>query len=279
MRNLAIAAALASTVLATPAVARDGSGYAGINGGLMLVEDADFDYSDVAGEESEAIELQHDVGFDVDVVAGYDFGMFRLEAEGAYKSAGNRSIYFRPTAVIVPPADSGHSDANGRVRVISAMANALLDFGEEGFGGYAGVGLGQARVRYRTSVEGGVSGFNASDAAWAWQFVAGLRVPVSPNMDAGVKYRFFSTRNLNFDVANAPVPFELDGRFRSHSLLASLVFNFGAPVAPPPPVIEAPVAPPPATQTCPDGSVILATDVCPLPPAPPPPPPPAPERG
>lgn len=42
-----------------------------------------------------------------------------------------------------------------------------------------------------------------------------------------------------------------------------------APVmAPPPP----PVAP--ATQVCPDGSVILATDICPAPIAPPPPPPP-----
>ena len=46
-------------------------------------------------------------------------------------------------------------------------------------------------------------------------------------------------------------------------------------VAPPPP----PPPPPPATQTCPDGSVILATDACPLPPPPPPPPPPEPERG
>ena len=46
-----------------------------------------------------------------------------------------------------------------------------------------------------------------------------------------------------------------------------------APPAPPPP------APPPATQTCPDGSVILASDACPVPPPPPPPPPPEPERG
>jgi outer membrane receptor protein involved in Fe transport len=47
------------------------------------------------------------------------------------------------------------------------------------------------------------------------------------------------------------------------------------PAAPPPP----PPPPPPATQTCPDGSVILATEACPAPPPPPPPPPPAPERG
>ncbi|WP_275896714.1 TonB-dependent receptor [Sphingomonas mesophila] len=47
-------------------------------------------------------------------------------------------------------------------------------------------------------------------------------------------------------------------------------------------VVEAPPPPPPppapATQTCPDGSVILATESCP-PPPPPPPPPPEPERG
>jgi iron complex outermembrane receptor protein len=48
-----------------------------------------------------------------------------------------------------------------------------------------------------------------------------------------------------------------------------------APPLPPPP----PPAPAPATQTCADGSVILATDACPAPPAPPPPPAPAPERG
>lgn len=47
------------------------------------------------------------------------------------------------------------------------------------------------------------------------------------------------------------------------------------PPAPPPP----PPPPPPATQTCADGSVILATEACPVPPPPPPPPPPAPERG
>jgi outer membrane receptor protein involved in Fe transport len=46
--------------------------------------------------------------------------------------------------------------------------------------------------------------------------------------------------------------------------------------APPPPP---PPPPPPATQTCSDGSVILATEACPVPPPPPPPPPPAPERG
>jgi len=48
---------------------------------------------------------------------------------------------------------------------------------------------------------------------------------------------------------------------------------------PPPPPPRPPPPPPPATQTCPAGSVILATDACPAPPPPPPPPEPAPEPG
>jgi iron complex outermembrane recepter protein len=54
-------------------------------------------------------------------------------------------------------------------------------------------------------------------------------------------------------------------------------------VAPPPPPPALPPPPPPAapaTQTCADGSVVLATATCPVPPPPPPPPPAAkPERG
>ena len=78
--------------------------------------------------------------------------------------------------------------------------------------------------------------------------------------------------------------FKAEGRYSNYrtdsSRLVGLVgigvlFGPRAEAAPPPP----PPPPPPSTQTCPDGSVILATDSCPLPPPPPPPPPPAPERG
>jgi iron complex outermembrane receptor protein len=64
--------------------------------------------------------------------------------------------------------------------------------------------------------------------------------------------------------------------------LAGFTYKFGAEAPPPPPPPAPPPPPPPApppTQTCADGSVILATDACPVPPPPPPPPPPAPERG
>jgi TonB-dependent receptor len=61
-------------------------------------------------------------------------------------------------------------------------------------------------------------------------------------------------------------------------------YRFGGDTAPaaPPPVVAPPPPPPPpppATQTCPDGSVVLTSETCPVPPPPPPPPSPAPERG
>ncbi|URD60620.1 TonB-dependent receptor [Sphingomonas sp. KRR8] len=73
---------------------------------------------------------------------------------------------------------------------------------------------------------------------------------------------------------NAPRTFGLQG-----------IVSFAPPppmpvvAAPPPPPPPSPPAPAPATQTCADGSVILATEACPSPPPPPLPPPPAPERG
>jgi hypothetical protein len=157
------------------------------------------------------------------------------------------------------------------------MANALIDgdFGG-GFGGYAGGGAGRAWANFAGD----------SDNAWAVQGIAGVRYAISPHVDAGLKYRYFHTGKLGFNDAftlNA-VPFTTSakGNYDSHSLLASLVYNFNsrgeaapipaaAPAPPPPPPPE-----PPATQTCPDGSVILATSACP---APPPPPPPPVERG
>ena len=47
MRNLVIGMAMASTMLATPALARDNSFYVQVEGGVMLVEDLDFDINGI----------------------------------------------------------------------------------------------------------------------------------------------------------------------------------------------------------------------------------------
>ena len=81
MRKLAIAVALASTAIATPAVARDHSFYAGLEGGAMIVEDMNLNYRDATRSIPAGYIVNFGTGYDVDAIAGYDFGVFRLEGE------------------------------------------------------------------------------------------------------------------------------------------------------------------------------------------------------
>src|ERR1700684_3087027 len=83
MRKLAIAMALSSTLLATPAFARNGAWYIGGDFGAMIVEDTHVD----VGTRTNALTISNHYGFDGDINVGYDLGMFRLEAEGSYKRA------------------------------------------------------------------------------------------------------------------------------------------------------------------------------------------------
>jgi len=273
-------AAVAAAAIATPALARDGSPYVGIEGGLMIVEDMDQDVRIGTDRFDDGFQVDFKRGIDVDGIAGYDFGPVRVEGELGYKRLRTDEVLLSPALNNELGFGIGGDaiDVNSRGSVLSLMGNAMLDFGDDdGWSGYIGGGLGRARVKLAGD----------RDSAFAWQLIAGVRKAISANIDVGLKYRFFNTGDLKFnDDFDSGVVGGISsrGKLNTHSLLASLIFNFGAPPAPvvvAPPVVETPPPPPPATQTCYDGSVILATDVCPQPPVetPPPPPEPTPERG
>src|SRR6478672_6074668 len=201
MRKLAFAVALASTALATPAVARDHSFYAGLEGGAMWIEDVDFSYVDTAGRNigPAALTTRHKTGFDVDAIAGYDFGMIRLEGELGYKRAGVHEMLVDP---MLSGGNAGDTfPSGGRSRSLSAMLNVLLDVGnEDGLSGYLGAGIGIADVKMSAaaSTRLGVIGFSDSHSGLAWQGIMGVRYAVTPNVDVGVKYRYFNDTTLRF---------------------------------------------------------------------------------
>jgi OOP family OmpA-OmpF porin len=278
-------AAVALGAVATPAYARDGSGYVGVEAGLFMPHRSDVDRRGApitTGEWADWLDVKHSLGYDADLIAGYDFGMFRLEGEIARKHASHKRYNIDENAPGPFPAGvfpGASLNADGRTNVTSFMLNALVDVGDEnGLSFYAGGGAGPALVSMKID-QLGDSGYHLRD--WdpiAWQLIAGARVPISNNIDAGLKYRYFSAGTLKHNLPGHD--FDARSFVHSHSLLASLVYNFGGAEPPPPPLPPPPPPPPPApaTQTCPDGSVILATSTCPAPPPPPPPPPPT-ERG
>src|SRR6476661_3266042 len=228
MRKLAFAVALASTALATPAVARDHSFYAGLEGGVMYIEDVDFQYADSTGLNlNPGVTVSHHAGFDVDAIAGYDFGMIRLEGEIGYKRASVNQARL-DLLLAGTPGPLNNFDASGRSRAVSAMVNLLLDFGnDDGLQGYVGPGIGIADVKMNPVVSdtpNGVVGFSDSKSGLAWQAVAGIRYPITTNIDLGLKYRFFNVTNLRFGGTDGQTDFNVKGRWRSHSIMASAIY-------------------------------------------------------
>lgn len=249
MRNLAIAMALASTALATPALARDKAWYVGVEGGAMIVEDIHFDI----GANKDSMQIDHKYGYDVGGTVGYDLGMFRLEAEVAYKSANVDAIRstlgipgFNVAGGAISARSGNYPDPGGRTTALSFMINGLLDFGDDdGVQGFVGGGVGVARVKsakYAINPYG--SFLNDSDTVFAYQGIAGIRAPLTRTIDATLKYRFFTADKVKLvDITGRT----LDGRFRTHSLMGGFTVNFGVPTPPPPPIVEAPLpAPAPA---------------------------------
>ncbi len=283
MRKFLLLAAVAAAAIASPAAARDGSQYFGIEGGLLIDADLETDLRVDDGTDTfdydDAFEVDFKRGLDIDAIVGHDFGIFRLEAELGYKKLRADEVEIGDDFDDDFGLVDSDFDIDGSGRIISVMVNGLLDFGDDGVSGYVGAGIGTARVKF-----GG-----EKDSSIAYQLIAGVRKSVTPTIDVGLKYRYFRTSKLRFsdEFDDGETVFGIDskGSFRSHSLLASLIFNLvSAPPPPPPPLPPPPPPPPMATQTCYDGSVIMATDVCPQPPAPPayvppPPPEPTPERG
>ncbi len=87
---------LASSMLATPAVARDKSLYVGVEGGLMWAKDVDLDLIfDDDDRINDILSIDHKMGYDLDALFGYDAGMVRAELELGYKRASFDEITVR----------------------------------------------------------------------------------------------------------------------------------------------------------------------------------------
>ncbi len=103
MRKFLFAGA-AALAFAAPAAAKDNSGYVGIEGGVMFPRN-----QNIAGSiafttpgtpgpldfaTSRVARVKYRTGYDLDLIGGYDFGMFRLEGELGYKRAKAKSVRF-----------------------------------------------------------------------------------------------------------------------------------------------------------------------------------------
>jgi outer membrane protein OmpA-like peptidoglycan-associated protein len=254
MKRTAFLLAGAAVIVAVPAQAREGQPYIGINGGVSLEDQVDVDIDNNRGDGllDNAAFADTKLGIDADVVVGYDFGAFRLEAEGGYKRAGYDGLTvvsstILPGGITVPGGTVVQNDED--LEIWSGMVNGLIEFGsDDGFQVFGGGGVGVANLNLPVVVTGVGTVIDDDATDFAWQLLAGARVALSDNVDLGVKYRYFVADGFSLEATNGR---SIEADYSAHSILASLTYNFGgrpAPepvVAPPPPQPVTPPPPPP----------------------------------
>ena len=106
MKKLLLTSA-AALVIATPAAATtDNSPYVGIEGGVMWPKSQDIfgniNFTNTATTDfarAEVARQRYKMGWDVDLIGGYDLGMFRLEGELGYKRAKNKNVSVNNTFI------------------------------------------------------------------------------------------------------------------------------------------------------------------------------------
>jgi hypothetical protein len=106
------------------------------------------------------------------------------------------------------------------------MVNGLLDFGpDDGLQGFVGGGVGAREERDLHHGLFNAGGVDDSSAGFAYQILTGIRAPISKNVDLGLKYRYFVASGANHFTSSAGA--SVVERMHSHSLLATLTYNFG----------------------------------------------------
>ena len=74
MKRYLLAAVASAALAASPAAARDHSGYFGIEVGPMWAQDSHVRFPDITDGAAD-FDVDHKMGVDGDLIAGYDFGM------------------------------------------------------------------------------------------------------------------------------------------------------------------------------------------------------------
>src|SRR6185369_17802137 len=153
--HLSAAAVVAALVASSPAQARDGQAYVGVEAGAMLVNnihasaDGTFFNPNSALSDQDYFNADLDTGIDADLVAGYDFGHIRAELELGYRRAG-----FDHVEVAQGDIFAGDHDAKGKISSKSVMLNVMADIPlGSGLDLTAGPGIGWAAIKADPKVE------------------------------------------------------------------------------------------------------------------------------
>lgn len=226
MRSVSMGVAAAAILFAAPAFAADGGFYAGLDLGAAISAESDQVYTPggLAGSTGH-VTTDHDLGFSVSGVLGYDFGWVRVELEAGYLTAGVDKVtsdFATGSGLAI-----GSQSAGGDIMARSVMANVMVDIGAAGdFTFFVGGGAGAAKLNFSgIELASGPVLLDDEDRDWrfAWQGMAGVRKPLSDRTDIHVRYRYVDISDAELIGLGGRV---VEAGFSAHVLSAGITFNF-----------------------------------------------------
>ncbi len=232
--TLLLSTAIGALALTSPAQAARPY-YVSVMGGANFLQDNSFHAvtSPTFSADTLAFHPNSDTGFIVAATVGMHLDQvlsgLRVEAEGAYRKNNVKGTWQSntgtPTLISSGTLDYDHS-------TWSVLANAWYDFNVgSALKPYVGGGIGWAETRLKGTYKGLSApnpNFDFSNDGFAWQAGAGVNYALTPNIDVGIGYRYFSgpdvTVGSSFGANSAAGSISSDNQ----SVLVNLTFGFGA---------------------------------------------------
>ncbi|CAN5139977.1 N/A [soil metagenome] len=184
------------------------------------------------GRITDGLRTGYKTGWELAGSLGYDFGLFRTEVEASHQQFELKRATLNSAAIAVDArrsAAGNYEDASGTTRILAVMANGLFDIGgnaDSRFAFEAGGGIGIARInQHRWQLEEAVSTtnfLNENKLDFAWQALAGTRYRLTKNVEATLRYRYFTLPKAYLQTATANA---VEGAFRTHSVLVGVNFR------------------------------------------------------
>jgi len=182
--------------------------YFGIHAGGVILED-----STISIPGFLPADLSSSTGVGVGVTFGQSFQNFRVEGELTYRS--------NDTDKLSDP--SGTISITGDTSSFSFMANGYYDIKTtSSIYPYFGLGIGISQVSIDASFAG-VKLLDDSATVFAYQFIAGVGIPVSPKTTIDINYKYFATADPSFSTTGGT---SVESEYKTHNLMVGLRYKF-----------------------------------------------------
>ena len=210
-------------------------------------------------------------------IFGYDFGSLRLETEIGkhYNNLEQISVVTDTTLGL-----SSGSATGGKSDATHYMFNAVFDldsvFDDLALNPFIGAGLGVSTLKLNGHATAGSQAYvlDSGENLLTYQAFAGLRTPLSDNVDLSLKYRFMGTNDADLvDRLSQTFSYTTD----IHDVVVGITYKFGPKKNTRTAIRPDPITPAPARATVPDPTPVA--EIAPAAAAPTPPPAPVIDKG